>query len=84
MFSGTRHKHLFLLLGRKHELWTDVLVEFLLAQSFELHGTLLKRRALLVRVLGDLAGHVVTDDGVEAGDKHQTRKLLVEDHNVLI
>ena len=46
-------------------------VKVLLAESLELHGALLEGEALLVGVLGDLAGHVVADDGVEAGDEHE-------------
>jgi hypothetical protein len=28
-----------------------------------------------VGVLGDLGSHVVTDDGIEAGNEHQTEKV---------
>jgi hypothetical protein len=63
--------HLLRLLRSDHKLRADVAVKVLLAKSLELHSALLEGKALLVSVLGDLAGHVVTDDGVEAGDKHE-------------
>lgn len=59
------------LLWGDHEFGTNVAVKVLLAEGLELHGGLLESEALLVGVLGDLAGHVVADDGVEAGDKHE-------------
>jgi len=59
------------LLGSDHQLGADVVVELLLTESLELHGALLEGEALLVGVLGDLAGHVITDDWVEAGDQHE-------------
>jgi hypothetical protein len=59
------------LLRRNHELGADVLVEVLGADDLELHGGLLEREAVLVRVLGGLGGGVVADDGVEAGDQHK-------------
>lgn len=65
-----------MLLRSDHKLGTNVGVELLLAESLELHSGLLESEALLVGVLGDLAGHVVADDGVEAGDEH---KRLVEE-----
>lgn len=68
--------HLFVLLGSKHQLGTDVLVKVLLAESLELHSTLLKSDTLLVSVLGDLGGHVVANDGVQAGHEHQTKKIV--------
>lgn len=49
-----------------------MLVEVLLAESFQFHGTLLERQAFLVGVLGDFGGHVVTNDWVQAGHKHET------------
>lgn len=64
---------LFLLLGSQHQLGTDVLLKVLLAKSLEFHGTFLESDALLVSVLGHLGGHVVTDDRVQAGNKHQTK-----------
>jgi hypothetical protein len=72
MLLYIRTTHLFLLLGADHQLGTDVLVKVLFAKSLELHGTLLQGKTLLVCVLGDLGGHVVSNDGVEAGDKHET------------
>jgi hypothetical protein len=48
-----------------------VAVKVLFAKSLELHSALLESKTLLVSVLGDLAGHVVANDGVEAGDKHE-------------
>jgi hypothetical protein len=48
-----------------------VTVEVLFTESLKLHSALLEGKTLLVSVLGDLAGHVVTDDGVKAGDKHE-------------
>lgn len=77
--TTTTTKRLFLLLGSNHELGTNVGVKLLLAQGLQLHSTLLEGEALLVSVLGDLGGHVVTDDGVEASDKHQTRGKSVLD-----
>lgn len=71
LYKSLHDLHLFLLLGSKHELGTDGLVEVLLAQSLELHSTLLEGETLLVSVLGDLGGHVVANDGVKAGDKHE-------------
>lgn len=69
--------NLFLLLGSNHQLRTDSLVKVLGANSVKLHGALLEGKTLLVCVLGDLGGHVVANDGVEAGDKHQTVYELV-------
>lgn len=67
---------LFLLLGADHQLRADVLVEVLLAQSLELHSTLLQGQTLLVGVLGDLGGHVIANNGVQAGNQHQTTYLV--------
>jgi hypothetical protein len=75
IYNSLHDLHLLLLLGSKHELRTDVLIKVLLAQSLELHGTLLEGKTLLVSVLCDLGGHVVANDRVKAGDKH---KRLVE------
>jgi hypothetical protein len=65
------HHLRLVLLGSDHQLRADVGVELLLAESLELHGALLEGKTLLVSVLGNLAGHVVADDGVEAGDQHE-------------
>lgn len=59
------------LLGRNHQLGANVLVEVLGADDLELHGGLLEREPVLVRVLGRLGRGVVADDGVEAGDQHE-------------
>jgi hypothetical protein len=48
-----------------------VAVKVLFAKSLKLHSALLESKTLLVSVLGDLAGHVVADNGVKAGDKHE-------------
>ena len=63
---------LFLLLGSQHQFRPDVLLEFFLGQSTEFQSALLQGDTLLVGVLGHLGGHVVANDGVQAGDKHQT------------
>lgn len=68
--------HLFVLLGSKHQLGADVLVKVLLAEGLKLHSTLLQGNTLLVSVLGDLGGHVVANDGVQAGHEHQTKKIV--------
>lgn len=60
------------LAGDNHELGLDECVKLLLGEGVELHGALLEGQALLVRILGDLAGHVVANLGVEAGDEHKT------------
>lgn len=52
-------------------------VEVLLAKGLQLHSTLLQSETLLVGVLSDLGRHVVTDNGVQAGDEHQTGEALV-------
>lgn len=65
--------HLLLLLWGQHELWSDILVKVLAAQRLEFHGTFLEGQLLLVSILGNLAGHVVSDDRVQAGDKHETK-----------
>lgn len=65
-----------MLLGSQHQLGTHVLVELLRAQSLQLHSGLLQGQALLVGVLGDLGGHVVTNDGVQAGHEHQTKQSV--------
>lgn len=65
------HHLRLVLLGSDHQLRANVGVKLLLAESLELHGALLEGKTLLVSVLGDLASHVVTDDGVEAGDQHE-------------
>ena len=65
------HHLRLVLLGSDHQLRANVGVELLLAESLELHGALLEGKTLLVSVLGHLAGHVVTNDGVEAGDQHE-------------
>ena len=62
-----------LVVGRvDHELWSDVLVKVGFTNDLELEGGLLEGEAVLVGVLGSLAGGVVADDGVEAGNQHQT------------
>lgn len=58
--------------GDDHELRLDERVKLLRGESLELHGALLESEALLVGVLGNLAGHVVANLGVEAGDEHET------------
>lgn len=63
-------KYLFLRLWCQHQLWPHGTVKFLLAQSLELHCTLFERRTLLVSVLGNLGGHVVTNDWVQTCYKH--------------
>lgn len=60
--------------GADHQLGLDKGVKLVLGQSLELQGTLLEGEALLVGVLGYLAGHVVADLGVKAGDKHKTAR----------
>ena len=55
-----------------HELGLDEGIKLLLGQCLHLHRTLLQGQALLVSVLGNLAGHVVANLGVEAGDKHES------------
>lgn len=62
-----------LFLGADHQLRADVFVKVLLAQSLELHGALLQRQALLVGILGHFRGHIVPDNWVQAGNKHQTK-----------
>ena len=62
-----------LVFGRvDHELRPDVLVEVRLADDLELERSLLEREVVLVCVFGGLAGGVVADDGVEAGNEHET------------
>lgn len=59
-------------LGLNHKLRLDKRVKLLLGQGIELKSTLLESQALLVGVLGDLAGHIVANLGVEAGNQHET------------
>jgi hypothetical protein len=65
--------YLIFLLRGNHELRSDVLIEVLFTDDLELESTLLESDTLLVRVLGGLGGSVISDDGVKAGDQHQTR-----------
>ena len=62
--------------GSDHELGLDKRVKLLLGQGVELESALLEGEALLVRVLGHLAGHVVANLGVEAGDEHEPVEYL--------
>lgn len=67
-----------LVVGRvDHELWSDILVKVGFADDFELEGGLLEGEVVLVGVLGSLASGVVANDGVEAGNQHQTEFELV-------
>jgi hypothetical protein len=66
------HPPLLLLLRSQHQLRADMLLKVLFTEGLELHRALLERNALLVCVLGDLGRHVVPDDRVQAGNKHQT------------
>lgn len=63
-----------LLVGARanHELRLDEGIKVLFVEGLELHGALLEGETLLVSVLGDLGGHVVSDLGVEAGNEHET------------
>lgn len=83
--DGLNHLlHLALVrLGPDHELRLDERVELVRGQGVELHGAALEGQALLVRVLGYLGRHVVTDLGVEAGNQHKPVKMqsLVIWHN---
>ena len=63
---------LFLLLGAQHQLRADIFLKVLFAEGLKFHSTLLESDALLVGILGHLGGHVITNDGVQAGHKHQT------------
>jgi len=58
--------------GVDHKFGPDVLVKVRLADNLELERSLLEREVVLVCVFGGLASGVVADDGVEAGDKHET------------
>lgn len=62
-------------LGPDHELRLDECVEFVRSQGVELHGAVLESQTLLVRVLGYLGCHIVTDLGVEAGNQHEPKYL---------
>jgi hypothetical protein len=72
IYNRLLHTHLFVLLGADHQLRTHVLVKILLAESLELHGARLQGDALLVGILCNLGRHVVSDDRVQACNKHQT------------
>lgn len=75
LISGFFFIQLFLALvrsGADHQLGLNQGIKLLLSQSIELQSTLLEGKALLVSVLGNLASHIVTDLGVEAGNKHET------------
>jgi len=77
-FSSAAHLLLPLVLrGPDHQFRPDQLVKVLLAQGLQLHGRLLQGQALLVRVLGYLAGHVVADLGVEASNQHESVHIHV-------
>ena len=71
---------LTLLLRTQHQLRPHIAIEVRLAQRPQLHGALLERESLRVRVLGHLGCHVVADDGVEARDEHEA--ALVEEEGV--
>lgn len=72
------YMHLTLVRRRSdHELRLDEAVKLLGGESLELHGGILQGETLLVSVLGDLAGHVVSNLGIEASNKHETGFVLV-------
>ena len=50
-----------------------MLVKVLLADDLELESSSLQGHAILVCVLGGLAGRIVANDGVEASHQHETR-----------
>jgi len=73
IYSPSRRLVLGLVLGGvDHKLRPDVLVKVRLADDLELERSLLECEVVLVCVFGGLAGGVVADDGVEAGDEHET------------
>lgn len=69
---------LFFLLGADHQLGAHVFIKVFLAESLELHGTGFQGDALLVSILGNLGSHVIANDRVQAGHKHQTGCELVK------
>ena len=73
IYSPSRRLVLGLVLGGvDHKLRPDVLVKVRLADDLELERSLLEREVVLVCVFCGLAGGVVADDGVEAGNEHET------------
>ena len=58
--------------GTDHQLRLHELVEVCLAQGVQFHGTLLEGQTLLVRILSNLACHVIANLGVKAGDQHES------------
>jgi len=58
--------------GVDHKLGPDVLVKVRFADDLKLERSLLERQVVLVSVFGGLAGGVVADDRVEAGNEHET------------
>ena len=66
------------LLGADHVSGHNPLFVLLLCDLAALKGTLLEANALLVRVLCNLTGFVISDVGVKSGDKHEAavKKLL--------
>lgn len=58
--------------GCDHELWSNILIEVLLADNLEVERRLLQTQAILVRVFGGLACCIVANDRVQACDEHET------------
>lgn len=70
------------LLRANHQLGADKGVKLFLSKGVELHGGFLKSQTLLVSILGNLAGHVIANLGVEASDQH--KRLLHDVGNLLL
>ncbi len=66
--------HLLLLLGGQHEFGPDMFVKLLRGQRLQFHCRLLQSQTLLVSVLGHFGSHVIADDWVQTGNKHETGK----------
>jgi hypothetical protein len=61
--------------GANHKFGSDQGIEFLLSEGIKLQSTLLQSETLFVSILGNFAGHVITNFGIEACDKHKTVKI---------
>lgn len=48
------------------------MVKIFRTERIELHRALFQTKALLMRILSDLRGHVIADDWVQASDEHKT------------
>ena len=55
-----------------HQLWPDVFIKVLFAQSSQFHGALLEGETLFVRILCYFGSSVVPNHGVQARNKHET------------